>query len=343
MPLSSTPTLKEIAKIAGVAIGTVSAALNDRPTVSPETRARVMDIAVSLGYTTKMKIHEKLGPSLGVIGLMVKHDLGLIWEANPFYSRVQLGVTNTCQRYNISLMVANIEVDMSNHPVKWPPMINQHLDGLIMAGAFIDNAVQMIKRREALPVVLVDSYAPNLLCDSIVTDNVGGARKAVSHLIEHGHTRIGLVGWNTASPPSINQRKQGYMECLMECGFAPYIAETELSKIGGQQAVQQLLDQKPQVTALFCCNDETALGAIGALRERGLHVPQDLSVIGFDNIDIAAETIPALTTIHVHKSWMGSLGVETLIARVRNPDQPKITTVLATDLIIRETVTSPCI
>lgn len=333
------PTLKEIAEIAGVSVGTVSAALNDRPTVAPETRARVMDVAVSLGYVVKFKPHQPGVAKIETIGLLIKHDFGLVWDTNPFYSRIQLGVTNTCQRYNINLMVANIEVDASNHPVQWPAMINQQqIDGLIMAGAFIDDTVQMVQRKSELPIVLVDSYAPNLRCDSVVTDNIGGARKAVTHLIEQGHTRIGLAGWNPLSPPSIHQRKRGYLEALSENGLKPFIAETELSRAGGQMAAWKLLESEQSVTALFCCNDETAIGALSAIREMGLSIPRDVSVIGFDNIDLAGETTPPLTTIHVHKSWMGSLGVQALIERVRNPLQPKITTVLATDLIIRETV-----
>ncbi len=333
------PTLKEIAEIAGVSVGTVSAALNDRPTVAPETRARVMDVAVSLGYVVKFKPHQPGVAKIETIGLLIKHDFGLVWDTNPFYSRIQLGVTNTCQRYNINLMVANIEVDASNHPVQWPAMINQQqIDGLIMAGAFIDDTVQMVQRRSELPIVLVDSYAPNLRCDSVVTDNIGGARKAVTHLIEQGHTRIGLAGWNPLSPPSIHQRKRGYLEAVSENGLEPFIAETELSRAGGQMAAWKLLESKQPVTALFCCNDETAIGALSAIREMGLNIPRDVSVIGFDNIDLAGETTPPLTTIHVHKSWMGSLGVQALIERVRNPLQPKITTVLATDLIVRETV-----
>lgn len=333
------PTLKEIAGIAGVSVGTVSAAINDRPTVSPETRARVMDVAVSLGYELKFKPRPPKGVDIRVIGLLIKHDLGLVWDTNPFYSRIQLGVTNTCQRHNISLMVANIEVDSSNHPVQWPAMINQQqIDGLIMAGAFIDDTVQMVRRKSELPIVLVDSYAPNLRCDSIVTDNLGGARKAVEYLIQNGHTRIGLAGWNPLSPPSIHQRKRGYLETLSEYGLQPFIVETELSRLGGQVAAWKLLEGEKQVTALFCCNDETAIGALNAIRELGLKVPQDISIIGFDNIDLAGETIPALTTVHVHKSWMGALGVQALIERTRNPLQPKITTVLATDLIVRDTV-----
>jgi LacI family transcriptional regulator len=339
MTSSNSPTLKEIAAIAGVSIGTVSSALNNRPTVAAETRARVIDVALSLGYDLKSKTSKPCHPALDVIGLLIKHDVGEVWESNPFYSRVQLGVTNTCAQNEISLMVANIEVDTSNRPVSWPAMINeQRIDGLIMAGAFIDDTVRIIKRKSDIPVVLVDSYAPCLNCDSVVTDNRGGAEKALQFLIDKGHTRIGLAGWNPLSPPSIHQRKQGYDQILAKHNLKPFIVETKLFREGGEAAVRELISHHQGVTAIFCCNDETAIGVMNAARVMGLRIPVDLSVIGFDNIDLAGETRPALSTVHVHKSWMGTLGVQALIERTRNPEQPRVTTVLSTDLIIRDTV-----
>jgi LacI family transcriptional regulator len=339
MTSSNAPTLKEIAAIAGVSIGTVSSALNNRPTVAAETRARVIDVALSLGYDLKSKNQKPINIDLDVIGLLIKHDVGEVWESNPFYSRVQLGVTNTCAQNNISLMVANIEVDASNRPVSWPAMINeQRIDGLIMAGAFIDDTVRMIKRKSDIPVVLVDSYAPCLNCDSVVTDNLGGAQKAVQFLIDNGHTRIGLAGWNPLSPPSIHQRKQGYDQILAGNDLEPSIVETKLFREGGEATVHELINNQKKVTAIFCCNDETAFGVMNAAKAMGLNIPADLSVIGFDNIDLAGETTPALSTVHVHKSWMGTLGVKALIERNRNPQQPRVSTVLSTDLIIRDTV-----
>lgn len=339
MAVDRSPTLKEIADVAGVSIATVSSALNDRPTVAAETRARVVDIAVSLGYRPKGRGPLRQAADIGVIGLLTKHDLGMTWEINRFYSRVQLGVTNTGQRHHISVMIANIEVDESNHPVIWPTMIDeQQIDGLILAGTFIDDTVHVIRRRSDIPMVLVDSYAPDLELDSVVTDNLGGAQKAVRHLIAHGHRRIGLAGWNPLSPPSIQQRKQAYMTVLAEHGLEPFIVETKLFAEGGAAAVKALLRDQRQVTALFCCNDETAFGALDEARALGLRVPDDLSVIGFDNLEESGKTNPALTTIHVHKSWMGSLSVEMLMERIRHPERPKITVVVSTHLVERDTV-----
>lgn len=338
MPFVQPPTLRDIAQAAGVSLATVSAALNDKNGVSPQTRTRILDIAASLGYEIKQKKRAEQESELRVIGLLVKHDLDMVRGANPFYSHVQFGANNYCQRHNISLMVASVDVDISNHPISWPTMINQNqIDGLIMAGAFIDDSVEIIKRKSDFPIVLVDSYSSTLDCDSVVTDNVGGAKKAVQYLVKNGHECIGLAGWNSFSPPSIQLRQQGYLQLLNAYGLKPFIVETELSRSGGQKAVAKLLANR-HVTALFCCNDETAIGAINAFRELGLEVPRDVSVVGFDNIDLAAEISPALTTVHVQKSWMGALGVQALIERARNPDKPKTTVVLSTDLVIRESV-----
>ncbi len=339
MSPAHTPTLKDIANATGVSLATVSAALNDKHGVAPQTRARVLDVALSMGYDFKRKKPKRLETELKTIGLLIKHDLDMVRGANPFYSQVQLGVTNFCQRHNISLMVASMDVDISNHPISWPAMINQNqIDGLILVGAFIDDTVEIIKRTFDFPVVLVDSYSSTLKCDSVVTDNVGGARKAVEYLVKNGHERIGLAGWNPLSPPSIQLRHQGYLQVLNAYGLHPFIVETQLSRAGGQKAATRLLAPNRQVTALFCCNDETAIGAISAIRQLGLDVPRDVSVVGFDNIDLAAEISPPLTTIHVQKTWMGALGVQSLIERVHHPDKPKTTIVLDTDLVIRESV-----
>ncbi len=339
MPKSQRPTLREIAEACGVSIATVSAALNDQPSVSPKTRSRVLDVALSLGYEPKEKNDRRNDSDIKTIGLLIKHDARTIWEINPFYSLVQLGVTNTCQQHNINLMVANLEVDTSNRPIAWPAMIEeQHIDGLIMAGAFIDETVQMVGRRSEVPIVLVDGHAPGLSFDTIVTDNYGGAQSAVRHLIENGHTRIGLVGWNPHSPPGIHQRQQGYSDTLAMHRLEPFVAQSDLSRESGQHAARRLLDPARKVSAIFACNDETALGVMNAVRSLNLEIPRDLSLVGFDNIDLAAEVSPPLTTIHVHKTWMGSQGVQMLIDRLRMPQRPKIITTITTDLIRRDSV-----
>ncbi len=341
--MASSVTLRDVAKLAGVSIGTASQALNNRPNVAPETRARVVDAARTLGYRSREPIVEPRQSELEIIGLITKHDLGEPHEANPFYSYIEAGVESECQRQQISLMYATVEVDPSNHPVVWPAMINeQHMDGLILAGTFIEETVDLFQRRTDVPIVLVDSYAPHLPFDSVVIDNTPAAMTAIEHLIENGHTRIGLIGWNQQSPPSIQERQVGYHQALQKHGIdQTYIQPSGLNREEGARALRRLLDRHPDVTAVFACNDLSALGVLSGAREMGLDVPRDLSVMGFDNIAMAQEIIPPLTTVHVYKTWLGTLSVRRLLERAREPAQPKVTIALSTELVVRGSVAAP--
>ena len=341
-PVASSVTLRDVAKLANVSLGTASQALNNRPQVAPGTRARVIDAARILGYPLKETTVNST--ELKVIGLLTKHDFDLPVEINPFYSHIQAGVESECRKRQISLMYANVEVDPSNHPVMWPAMISeQHIDGLILAGTFIEETVDLFQRRIDVPIVLVDSYAPNLPFDSVVIDNTPAAMTAVKYLIAQGHRKIGLIGWNEQSPPSIHERKRGYSRALDEHGIRDVIIQPSEIKVreDGRKALHQLLDRRPDVTAVFACNDLVALGVLSAAREMNLDVPGDLSVVGFDDIDLAREITPALTTIHVHKTWLGAISVTQLIERATTPEQPKLTITLSTELIVRDSVCPP--
>jgi DNA-binding LacI/PurR family transcriptional regulator len=339
----SSITLRDVAKMAGVSIGTASQALNNRPHVAPETRARVLDAARALGYPIKEKSPDSDSSTIKVIGLVTKHDLGFPVEINPFYSYIQAGVEGECRLQQISLMYATVEVDPSNHPVVWPAMISeQHVDGLILAGTFIEETADLFQRRIDVPIVLVDSYAPSLPFDGVVIDNTPAAMMAVEYLIGLGHTRIGLVGWNDESPPSVRERKAGYCQALQDYGIKEkFIEPSGLNRENGAEALQRLVDRHPDVTAVFACNDSSALGVLSGAREMGLAVPRDLSVVGFDNIDMASQIIPPLTTVHVHKTWMGVLAVRRLLERAQDPGQPKVTITLSTELVVRESVGPP--
>ncbi len=341
--MANSITLQDVAKLAGVSIGTASQALNNRPNVAQDTRGRVLDAARTLGYPFKENDNGAGENPLSVIGLLIKHDYGFPFEVNAFYSYIQAGVESECRKRNISLMFSNIEVDPANHPVMWPSMISeQRIDGLILAGTFIENTIGLLGQRVDIPIVLVDSYAPNLHFDSIVIENVAGATTAVDYLVQQGHTHIGLIGWAKQSPPSIGERQIGYHRALEAHNISTrYIEESGLNREDGYSAAKRLLQRTPEVTAIFACNDLTAIGAIHAAREMGLTMPGDLSIVGFDNIDMAKEVTPSLTTIHVYKTWLGIFSVRQLIARAMNPEQPKTTMSLMTDLIVRKSVGRP--
>jgi LacI family transcriptional regulator len=337
----SGPTLKDVAKMAGVSIGTASQAINNRPNVMPETRTKVIDAARSLGYPFRDPESDPCESKLSLIGMLVKHDYGQPFSVNPFYSYIQMGIENECRRRRIKLMYANVEVDRDNRPVEWPLMLREEgLDGLLLIGMLIDHHnVSFIKARK-LPVVLIDSYAPGSGYDMVNTDNLEGSRTAVNYLLDQGHTDIALLGWHPDTAPSMNERRIGYELALGERGIPQiYVEESDPDRQQTAMAVQKLLKRSPAVSAVFAVNDEAAIGVINGVRSMGLRVPEDVSVVGFDNIDLAREILPSLTTIHVPKSWLGSIGVRMLSDRASNRNQPQLKMTVSTNLIERESVT----
>ncbi|MCU0522970.1 MAG: LacI family transcriptional regulator [Anaerolineae bacterium] len=325
--------------MARVSIGTASQALNNRPNVAPETRVRVIDAAKTLGYPTKPEL-ELVTAGIEVVGLLTKHDYGYPPAINAFYSHVQAGVESECRRQNLSLMYANVEVDSSNRPVSWPAMLSEErIDGLLLAGAFIKDTVGTLKRRLDIPLVLVDAYAPDMPYDAVLIDNDRGTCIAVEHLLKFGHRRIGLIGTNPASSPGLLERRASFCRLMRTRGLAEtYIEDSELTQVSGYESLKRLLARAPEVTAVFAAADLVAIGALSAARDMGIAVPGQLSIIGFDNIDLAAVVTPALTTVHVHKTWMGALAVRQLLHRAAEPQQPRVSITLATQLVERRSV-----
>ncbi|HEX2621407.1 MAG TPA: LacI family DNA-binding transcriptional regulator, partial [Phototrophicaceae bacterium] len=202
-------TLRDVAKQAGVSLGTASQALNNRPNVSPDTRARVLEIAASLGYQVATRVPVIDNQQLSVIGMLVKQAGTEPPVMNPFYSYVLSGVERECQRQNLSLMYARLPVDQLNRPVSYPPMLtNKQIDGLLVVGAFLEDTIEQIREMANKPIVLVDAYVPGQFFDSVVIDNINGAYKAVSYLIDQGHRHIGLVGSTPDAYPSIRERRK---------------------------------------------------------------------------------------------------------------------------------------
>lgn len=242
--------------------------------------------------------------------------------------------------HNINLVYANIEVDERNHTLNWPSMLlNELVDGVIVVGAFLEEAFADISRR-AHNIVLVDAYSSYKSgFDSVVMDNFNGAFSAVTHLIENGHRAIGLIGSSPDSYPSVLERRRGYLAALAQHDIQePFIENSTLSRADGFEATLHLLRRHPQLTAIFACNDETAMGVMSAARHLGYELPEDLSVVGFDDIDLAQEVMPALTTVHVDKVLMGTVALRMLRDRAIDPERASLTTVVTTQLIVRESV-----
>lgn len=333
------PTLRAIADYADVALSTVSQVLNNKPNVSPEMRHRVLAAAANLGYRSKISTESPLSVEIKTIGFLTKRRNDDALSFNPFYSPIIAGAEAECRRHNIGLMYANIEVDEHNHATSLPSiLLEERVDAAIVLGAFLEETLGHISNR-ADQLVLVDAYTDNGdEFDRVLVDNVSGAIKAVKYLIAAGHRRIGLIGSEPDSYPSIAERRQGYLAAIEQHHLEPFIEDSVLERPEAYEATQRLMARVPDITALFACNDNVAIGVVNALQDMGFRVPDQVSVIGFDNIDLAKEVKPALTTLHVDKVLMGVIAVRHLLDRAINPNRAALKTLVSTQVIERETV-----
>lgn len=341
MPSNDRVTMAEIAEQSGVSLSTVSLVLRDKPGVGDETRQRVLDVAKELGYILKSPM-SPYGPSLTNIGLILKAEPGRIPQSNQFYSHVLAGIEESCRKRQINLLYAAMTVDEDSHPLELPRILTEDdvADGLLLVGAFLNETLAQVVQRRSTPVVLVDAYALADAYDSVVSDNFAGAYQAASYLIERGHRHIGLVGGHPQAYPSIRERQSGYMRALKDRGIPDrYLGRCHVIDANEvAEATSDLLRRNPQITALFAVNDESALTAMDVAQDLGRRVPDDLSIIGFDNIDLAGCVTPALTTMHVDKVGMGRLAVHLLINRVNHPDASPVTATVRPQLVVRDSV-----
>jgi LacI family transcriptional regulator len=292
-----------------------------------------------LGYRRRLNA-SSTPRSLRQVGVIVKARPGDQPHSNQFYAPVLAGIEATCRRQHINLLYAAVPVDQDNHPQELPRMLlEDDLDGLLLVGAFVDTTIARLVQRRATPTVLVDAYAAENDYDSIVSDNFRGAHQAVTYLIQAGHRQIGVVGSMPGAYPSIAERRRGYLQALQDHGIGVhYFANSHLHPADAAAAAADLLRAHPEITALFCCNDTTAISVIHAAQALGRRLPQDLSVIGFDDIDLAAHVLPPLTTMQIDKVSMGRLAVQQLANRAEAPHCGCVTVVLRPTLIERQSV-----
>jgi LacI family transcriptional regulator len=236
-------------------------------------------------------------------------------------------------------MLAIMSVDRHNHPIEIPHSVTDQLsDGLILVGAHFTPAARQLLQ-DAQPVVLVDAYAEDGVYDSVDTDNVYGARVAVQHLIDSGHREIAILGTEADAFPSILDRRRGYEQAVAEAGLSThYIDVPYYEHEQAAAAAIEYLRSNPEVTAIFCANDLVAVTFIQAARQAGITVPDQVSVIGFDDIDLANIISPGLTTMAVDKPGMGRLAVTLLAHRLEVGKKCVTSTLVRPELIERETV-----
>jgi LacI family transcriptional regulator len=334
-------TIADIARKSGVSPTTVSLVLRNKPGISLETRQRVLDSAQSLGYLFNPPKPNHEPSAISSIGLIIKVRPNDEPLTNHFYAPVLAGIEAFCRRQQINLLYAHMPVDEDNNLLEAPRLLlEQHADGLLVVGVWLNESTMPVLQQHEAPIVLVDAYTTTTdPFDAVITDNETGAYQAVSYLIKNGHRKIAIVGSLPNSYPSIQERRNGYIRAMTEHKLEPQFVDCHMDPDEAVPIAVEYLTNCPDITAVFSGNDEVAIGIMAALQSQGRCMPEDLSIIGFDNIALAQHVTPALTTMRVDKMGMGRLAAQHLINRIEYPAAGQIQTFIQPSLIERQSVT----
>lgn len=339
-------TLADIAAQSQVSLSTVSLVLRNRPGITEETRQRVLTVAQELGYRIKGQSNgrptspQPSGGPIKRIGLVVKTELNLPPHTNLFYAQVLAGIAEACRQQQINLLYSLLPVDEHSHPTALPHLLDDDpVDGILLVGAYVPLSFDPFFAERTLPVVLVDAYAASGQYDAVVSDNRRGAYAAVDYLWQRGHRHIAIVGSQPNAYPSICERREGYEQALRDHNISErYYTDSGLNTEETIQAVTTLLTAQPQITALFGCNDSVAIAASRAAQMIGRRLPEELAVIGYDDVEMAQHVTPSLTTLHIDKISMGRWAVQLLHNRVEYPESNYVTVTLCPRLVERGSV-----
>ncbi|MGM0882069.1 MAG: LacI family DNA-binding transcriptional regulator [Bacillota bacterium] len=335
-------TIKDIALKAGVSAATVSRVLNNDVTlaVSDETRARIFSIAEQLQYKPsrlrRMKKEERL--SRQQIGLLMWSSLQ-DEQDDPYFSSIRKGIETRCEELGISI----IKVLRGNNRTEMQPM--HELDGLIVVGSIDDNDVSLLYKHSNRLIFVNHSNELNDF-DTVKLHFEQATRAVISHLRQLGHKKIGYIGGNEhvhrlsrqhADIPGVEPRRAFFEKALSEAGLyhEEFVLQADWSSNGGYESMNKLLQLDSRPTACFIGSDPMAVGALRALHEHGVRVPEDMAVVGFDDIEISAFLNPPLTTVRAHTEHMGRTAVQLLLERMEGREAAVHITVNTT-LIVRE-------
>lgn len=338
-------TVKDVAQRANVSVGTVSRVFNNHSNVTDEIRQRVLKAAADLRYFGSSSQDNRAVKEIGFLFYVDVDNSSAL--TNPFWSSILNGVESEARRSNIKVTYRAIGELSQTPQILLTTIYEMKLGGILLVGPAEAETIRLIQSTQ-LPLVLVDNHIPGLSADSVLGDNFEGARIAVTHLINMGHRQIAFIGGPTVDGPrpinkiyTIERRAAGYRTALLDAGLSVNYELYEagnLSTDGGYDACRRLLARNNNFSAIFCANDETALGAMKALREAGCRIPEDVSLVGFDDIALVEHLTPALTTVRINKEALGAVAVKSLLARAADPDAVAITSMLDIELIQRNSV-----
>jgi len=332
-------SIRDVSRFAGVSVATVSRALRNPEKVAETTRARVLEAARAVDYRPNMMARNFRSRQAFAI-VVLAPDI-----ANPFFARVVRGIEQVAQKGGYAVLLGDTQGSPEREAEYLNLVRSRQADGVIQLAAHIDPEALARLWSDGAPPAIVNACecADTAFCPRIRIDNAAAARAMTEHLIGLGHRRIGVVTGPPASPLT-RDRLAGHRSALEAAGLAYDPALTRIGDFSlqsGLQAVGGFLAGAPRPTAIFCFNDEMAMGALRGLRVAGLCAPVDMSVAGFDDIDFARFTDPPLTTIAQPMEELGRAAMGRLLEILNGGPATAETLVLPTALVVRESTAPP--
>jgi LacI family transcriptional regulator, galactose operon repressor len=325
--------LEEIARLSGVSRSTVSRVINNHPKVNSKTRAKVYEIIQRMDYHPSAAARRLAGGRTNILGLVIPMGVPRLFT-DPFFPLLIQGVSQACSAHEHSVMLWVAEAEYERRTIR-QVLQNKLIDGVIIASAILDDPLLEALIEGSLPFVLVGRHPASPQVNYVDVDNYNSTREIVTYLLRLGHRRIGTISGPQNMIAGLD-RLEGYRAALRQWGLPvePELAiEGDFTEEGGYRAMQRLIPHHPQAT--FCASDAMAIGALRAVREASLRVPDNMSVASFDDLPFSARSEPPLTTVRQPILRLGTAAVETLMDIIVHPDSLPRNVILPTELIIR--------
>ncbi|OMD07139.1 LacI family transcriptional regulator [Paenibacillus odorifer] len=330
-----TPTIKDVAKAANVSVCTVSRVIHNLEGYSHKTKLKVLQAVEELGYY----------PNKVARGLVNKktRTLGVLFPSvsSYFFCGILHGIEKATYDKDYTVIVCNTAEDGKRTKNCLKLLQEKQVDGIIFTCEVLKDEYYLQLRQKKTPLVLVNAYSPKYTIPFVKVDDKHAAYQATSYLINKGHHNIAMIAGTPWDMIAGIPRVEGYRQALEEQGFIfneARIAYGDFHMESGRAAMEKLLREAPPFTAVFAASDEMAIGAMGMAFEKGLKIPDDLSMIGYDDLMVSKIIFPPLTTVHQSLDQMGRLAVEKLLSLIEKPQEIPISTLMNHYIVERETV-----
>ena len=329
-------TIKDVAKKAGVSIASVSRVINDSKPVAPETKEKILKVIDETGYKPNAMARGLKKNESGLIGLITP-DM-----ENGTFAELVKGIESVIEKNSMNLIVSNSKGEIERELKQLHIFKEQQLDGIIFSGVKFTKEHKEYFDRYQVPTVIVSQKFPGSGLPYVDIDNFEAAYQAIKYLIENNHWQIALVHGPLYDKSAGEERYNGYLAALKEAEIAineGFIKEGNFTIKSGYQAMEKIMAQNEELpTAVFAASDRMAIGVLDCCLDKGLQVPEDISIIGFDDIELATVVRPKLTSVRVDHSKMGEKSVELLLNKIKNRGKNECFYEADFEIIERETV-----